>query len=103
MVEAIVVATVGFTLLLIMGVFLSVFSLVGWFLWLPFKILGWGLKLLALLFAMPFILIAAVLGGFGILLGAGFLLIPLFPLILLAAVLWWIFKPRHPGHARVVS
>lgn len=103
MVELIVAATVGFAVLIVMGVLLTVFSVVGWFLWLPFKILGWGFKLLALLFAAPFILLAVLLGGLGILLSAGVLLIPLFPLVLLAAVLWWIFKPRPQGHARVVN
>jgi hypothetical protein len=102
-VELIVAATVGFAVLIVMGVLLSVFSVVGWFLWLPFKIIGWGFKLLALLFAAPFILLAVLLGGFGVLLSAGVLLIPLFPLLLVGAVLWWIFKPRHASQARVVS
>lgn len=103
MVELVVVATIGFVVLLLMGVLFTVFSVVGWFLWLPFKIIGWSFKLLALLFAAPFILLAALLGGFGILLSAGVLLIPLFPLVLFAAVLWWIFKPRPQGQARVVN
>lgn len=103
MVEAIIAAGLGFAALVVIGVLISVFSVVGWFLWLPFKILGWGIKLLGLLIAAPFILIALLLGGFGLMLGVGFLIIPLFPLLLLGALAWWIFKPKHAPHARVVS
>lgn len=103
MVEAIVAAGLGFAALVVIGVLLSVFSVVGWFLWLPFKVIGWGFKLLGLLLAAPFILIALLLGGFGLMLGVGVLFIPLLPLFLLGALAWWIFKPRPAPHARVVS
>lgn len=106
MIEAFVAAGLGFAALVVVGVFLTVFSAVGWFLWLPFKIIGWGFKLLGLLIAAPFILLALLLGGFGMLLSVGFLFIPLFPLLLLGGLAWWIFRPRpanHAGHAKVVS
>ena len=81
------------------------FSVVGWFLWLPFKILGWLLRGIGLLIAFPFILLACLLGGFGMLLGAGVLVLPLFPLAVVGAILWWLFHRR--GHdasqAHVVS
>jgi hypothetical protein len=102
-VEAIIAAGLGFAALVVVGVLISVFSVVGWFLWLPFKILGWGLKLLGLLFAAPFILLALLLGGFGMLLGVGFLILPLFPLLLVGAIAWWIFRPRQASQAKVVS
>ena len=92
-------------LFIVVGVLISVFSVVGWFLWLPFKILGWMLKLVAMLFALPFILIACLIGGFAVIMGTGFLLIPLFPLLLIAGVVWLVFRARRPAssQARFVS
>lgn len=104
MVELFVLAGLSFAALIVVGVLISVFSVVGWFLWLPFKILGWGLRMVGMVIALPFILLALLLGGFGVLLGAGFLLIPLFPLLLVGVVLWWIFHDRRPAsQARFVS
>jgi len=103
-VEMFVLAGLSFAALIVVGVLISVFSVVGWCLWLPFKIIGWGLRFVGLIIALPFILIAFLLGGFGMLLGAGFLLLPLFPLLLVGGVLWWIFHDRRPAsHARFVS
>ena len=105
MVELVVFAALAFTALIVVGVLISVFSVVGWFLWLPFKILGWMLKLVAMLFALPFILIACLIGGFGVIMSAGFMLIPLFPLLLIGGVVWLLFRSRRPAssQARVVS
>ena len=105
MVELVVLAALGFAVLIVIGVLISVFSVVGWFLWLPFKILGWAFRLVGLLFALPFVLIACLLGGFGLLLGAGILVLPLFPLIAIGAIAWWVFRDRgrNAQRARVVS
>lgn len=103
MVEAFVAAGLGFALLVVVGVLMSVFSVVGWFLWLPFKVIGWAMRLVGLVIAAPFILVALLLGGFGVMLGVGVLFIPLLPLLLLGALAWWIFKPKPASHARVVS
>ena len=105
MVELIVLAALAFAALIVIGVLVSVFSVVGWFLWLPFKILGWLFQLVALLFALPFILLACVLGGFGLLLGTGFMVLPLLPLLALGGLAWWLFKDRsrHASQARVVN
>jgi hypothetical protein len=104
-VELIVLAGLAFAALIVVGVLISVFSVVGWFLWLPFKIIGWLLRGVGLLIALPFILLACGLGGFAMLLGAGVLAIPLFPLAAVAGVLWWLFHRRGPGpsQAHVVS
>ena len=105
MLELMVFAGLAFAALIVVGVLISVFSVVGWFLWLPFKIIGWALRAVGLMIAFPFILIACMLGGFGILLGAGVLLLPLFPLAAVGGILWWLFHRR--GHdasqAHVVS
>ena len=105
MVELAVLAALAFAALIVVGVLVSVFSVVGWFLWLPFKILGWALRFVGLLVALPFILIACVLGGFGLLLGAGFMVLPLFPLLALGGLAWWLFRDRgrHAAQARVVN
>ena len=104
MFELIVFAGLAFTALIVVGVLISVFSVVGWFLWLPFKIIGWFLRAVGLMIALPFVLLACMLGGFGMLLGAGVLFLPLFPLAIVGAVLWWLFHKRGPApsQARVV-
>ena len=105
MVELVVLAAFAFVALIMVGALLSVFSVVGWFLWLPFKIIGWAFRLVGLLFALPFILIACVLGGFGLLLGAGFMVVPLLPLLAVGAIAFWLFRDRsrHASQARVVN
>ena len=105
MFELIVFAGIAFTALIVVGVLISVFSVVGWFLWLPFQIIGWFLRGIGLLIALPFILLACMLGGFGMLLGAGVLFFPLLPLAIVGAILWRLFHRRGPGpsQARVVS
>ena len=105
MVEMFVLAALSFAAFLVVAVLISVFSLVGRFLWLPFKIFGWFMRIVGLVIALPFILIALLLGGFGVLLGMGFMLIPLFPLLLVGAVFWWIFRDRRrpESQARVVG
>jgi len=104
-VELVVLGSLAFAALLVVGVLISVFSVVGWFLWLPFKILGWMLRAIGLVIAFPFILLSILLGGFGILLGAGVLMFPLVPLFMIGAFLWWLLR-KHTGgapHPRVVS
>jgi hypothetical protein len=46
-----------------------------------------------------------MLGGFGMLLGAGVLVLPLFPLAVVGVILWALFHRRGqpPPQARVVS
>ena len=104
MIELFVVAGLAFTVLIVLGVLISVFSVVGWFLWLPFKIIGWALRLVGLLIAAPFILVGCLLGGFGLLLGTGMMFLPLIPLFAVGGILWWLFHKRGPvpPHARVV-
>jgi hypothetical protein len=102
--ELIVFAGLAFATLIVVGVLISVFSVVGWFLWLPFKILGWVLRGIGMMIALPFILLALMLGGFGMLLGAGVLVLPLFPLAAIGALVWWFFhrRPQPASQARVV-
>lgn len=102
-IELLVLGALAFAALVVVGVLLSVFSVVGWFLWLPFRMIGWLFKGIGLLFALPFLMLAGLLGGFGLLLGAGVLFLPLFPLFLVGGLLWWLFGRRPaPRQARVV-
>ena len=103
MVEFMIAAGLFFAALVVIGVLISVFSVVGWFLWLPFRILGWMFKLVGLVIAAPFIFVALMLGGFGVMLGVGFLVLPLFPLLLFGGLAWWFFRRRPASHAGVVS
>ena len=103
MIELAVVAALAFAALIVVGVLISVFSVVGWFLWLPFRILGWVFRLVGVVFAAPFILIALLLGGLGLLLGLGGVVLPILPLVLAVGIVWWRLKPQRPqtGHAKV--
>jgi hypothetical protein len=101
-IELFVLGALAFAALIVIGTLVSVFSLVGWFLWLPFKIIGWLFKGMAMLIALPFLLLAAVLGGFGLLLSVGVLFIPLLlPFAMIGAFIWWLFRRRTaPAAAR---
>jgi hypothetical protein len=76
------------------GIFLAVVSLICWVLFLPFKILGMVFKGLALLLALPFLAVAALVGA--ALFGAGMLafLLPALPFVLLAMGIWWLMGRR---------
>jgi hypothetical protein len=87
---------------MVIGVLAAVAGLVGFVISLPFRILGLVFRLLGLLIALPFLVIACVLG-------LGFALFPLLPLVALGGVAWWFFRDRDRGrkpegsHASVVS
>jgi len=78
----------------VFGVLWAVASLVCWILFLPFKLLGLVFRGFAFLLALPFLLIAGVLGALAF--GVGFLifLLPALPLVLLALGIWWLMKRR---------
>jgi hypothetical protein len=46
-----------------------------------------------------------LIGGLAVIMGTGFLLLPLFPLLLIGGVVWLLFRSRRPAspQARVVS
>jgi hypothetical protein len=99
-IELVVLAALAFAALIVIGILISVFSVVGWFLWLPFRILGWVLRLVGLVFAAPFVLIACLLGGLGTLLGFGAVVLPVLPLALAGWVVWWLLRPQRAQHAK---
>ena len=77
-------------------------SLICWVLFLPFKLLGLVFKGLALLLALPFLILAGLLGV--AVFGAGMVLffIPALPLVLLVLAIWLIAR-RRSGPAASVS
>jgi len=103
-----VLGALMFAGVLLMGMLVAVASLLGFVITLPFRILGWTLKLLGLLFAIPIVLVGLALGGVGLALGLGFALLPALPIVALAWLCWWLLAGRRPhddarSHASVVS
>lgn len=84
MIELLVMAVVGFTVLVVVGVLAAGLSLI----FLPFKIMGWMIKGVGLLLFIPVMLLFGFIGlmVFGV--GMLMFLLPFLPLALLAWLLW---------------
>ena len=82
-----VIAAVG---LAIFGLLWAIVSMICWVFVLPFKLLGFAFQGLALVLAFPFILLIAILAAvvFGV--GAILFAIPALPIVVLAAIIWWL-------------
>ena len=99
MISLLVIGVLFVAAMMVIGVLAAVASLVGFLIWLPFRILGLAFRLLGLVIALPFLLIAGLLGF-------GFALVPLLPLLGLGALAWWVLRDRKSqqgSHASVVS
>ncbi len=98
MIELLVFGALAFAAMTVIGVLVAVASFMGFVIALPFRIIGWSLRLLGLLIALPFMLLAGVLG-------VGALLLPLAPVIALVWLAWWLLRDRKPqrSQATVVS
>ena len=96
MVEFVALAAVAFTAVVVLTVLASVFSLVVWLVFLPFRVMGWAFKALALVFALPFIALFGILGF--VVFGAGMLvfLVPILPFVLIACAAWWLVRRAPP-------
>jgi hypothetical protein len=83
----------------IFGAFWAVASLVCWVLFLPFKLLGLMFRGLAVLLALPLLVLAGILGA--MLFGAGLIafLVPALPLVLLVLAIVWLARRRPPSVA----
>ena len=98
MFELMVIGVLGVVALAAFGIFWAVGSLICWILFLPFKLLGLIFRGFAFLFALPFLLLAGIIGV--LLFGAGMrvFLIPALPLLWSALGVWWLIRGRsHPA------
>ena len=103
MVELVVLVTLAFAAVVVFGVLASVFGLVMWLIFLPFRIMGWLFHGIALLFALPFVAIFGVIAALA--LGAGMLvfLVPFFPIALIALGAWWLVRRNRRSAASVAQ
>ena len=103
MIELVVLGTLVFAAVVVFGALAMVGGLVGWFLTLPFRIVGWAFKLVGFLIALPVLLfvglLVGVVTGGALLFTAAAILLPMLPIVALAALLWWLFRGRKIGRA----
>jgi hypothetical protein len=100
-IELVVLAVLALTAVLVFGVLASVLGMVVWLVFLPFRIVGWMLKGLGFLLALPFILLFGVIAVLA--LGAGVLMfmLPVIPFALIALGAWWLVRRRPASTASV--
>jgi hypothetical protein len=91
-VEFLVLGSLALAAVVVFAVLASVFGLVMWLIFLPFRMLGWLLQGAAVLLALPFVAIFGVVAF--VALGAGMLmfLLPFLPFALLALGAWWLVR-----------
>lgn len=100
--ELVAIAVLATMALAVFGLLWAVASLVCWVLVLPFKLLGFIFKSLAVVLALPVILVAVVIGTLMVgvvgvtVFGVGLLmfLLPAAPFALIALAVWWIVRRR---------
>lgn len=99
MIEMLVLGAIGLAVALVVGLVASVFGFVLWLLFLPFKLLGWIFKGVAMLALTPFLLVGGLVAA--IAMGAMFfvLALPALPLIGFIALLAWLARRGRPRGA----
>jgi len=102
-VEFLVLGSLAFAAVVVFAALASVFGLVLWLVFLPFRMLGWLLKGFTLLLALPFVAVFGVVAF--VALGAGMLmfLVPFLPIALLALGAWWLVRRTRHSTASVTS
>jgi len=83
--------------LAIFGLLWAIVSMICWVFVLPFKLLAFAFKGLALVLALPFILLIAIVGAVVVGIGAVAFVVPALPIIVLAAVIWWVATRNRPA------
>ncbi len=101
MIELLVLGSLLLAAVVVIGTLATVGALIGGLVLLPFRILGWVLRVVlggavALVIGLPVLLIGLVVGGVGLALGVGLVAVPLLPFVALGALVWWLVKPRGP-------
>lgn len=106
MISLLVVGALIFVAAIVIGVLVSVLSLLGFIISLPFRILGLVFKLLGFVIALPFLILGTVLGGGALMIGLMLAFVPLLPVVALVGLIWWLLRRGtndRPSHASVVS
>ncbi len=103
MVELLVLGALAFAAVVFFTVLASVFGLVLWLVFLPFRIVGWLLHGIGLLLALPFLAVFGVVAF--VVAGAGFLmfLLPFLPIALIALGAVWLVRRNRRSAATVTS
>ena len=101
MVELVVLGALAFCALVVIGTLIAAASMLGWLVWLPFRLLGLLFRGLGLLIALPFMILGLVVGVLALGAGAVALLLPLFPLALLVFAVVWLI--RRSGRRPITS
>lgn len=101
--ELLVLGSLAFAAVVVFAVLASVFGLVLWLVFLPFRIMGWLIKGIALLVALPFVAVFGVVAL--VALGAGMLMfmLPFLPFALLALSAWWLVRRTRRPAASVAN
>jgi hypothetical protein len=99
-VEMIVLAALAFAAFVVVGALAGAISVAFWILLLPLRVLGWALRGVGLLLALPLMLLFGSVGlmifGFGALM----FLVPVLPFALIAYLVWRATH-KNPGASAV--
>ena len=100
-VELLILGALAFAAIVVFGVLASVFGMVLWLIFLPFRIIGWLFSAVAFVFALPFV---AVFGVIALLVFGGAMLmflVPFFPIVLLVLGAVWLVRRNQRAAAAV--
>lgn len=99
MIELLLFGAMALAITMVVGLVVSLVGAVMWLVFLPFKLLGWMLKGVAMLALMPLLLVAGLVGA--VVVGALVLVFatPLLPLIALVALVVWLARRGRPSGA----
>jgi len=87
----------------VLAVLASVFGMVLWLVFLPFRIFGWLLRGFALLVAIPFVAVFGVVAVAVLGIGALMFMLPFLPLALLALGAVWLVRRNRRSVASATS
>ena len=94
--EFLVLGVLAFSALLVLAVLGSVFGMVMWLIFLPFRIIGWLLHVAGFLLALPFLVVFGVIALLTVGAGMVMFLVPLLPLaLLIAGAIWLVRRNRR--------
>lgn len=94
--ELLVLGALAFAAIVVLAVLGSVFGMVMWLVFLPFRVVGWMLRALGVLLALPFVAIFGVIALLALGAGLVMFLVPLLPLALvIAGAIWLVRRNRR--------